>query len=156
MDLGREKNEGVNEKDTLNNPEINQKAEGKIFEGLDQSHIKTDFLRVFNFDSPNQLIEIVTHEYMSRCEFSGIPDYGTLKIWYYPDAGKALELKSLKYYIISYINILIFQEKSLKRIYKDLKDILKTERLKVDLVYRTRGGFDVTCSEGSLEKKTKK
>lgn len=143
MDIDRES--------TLNDPNINQKAEGKIFAGSPQTAIKSDELRVFNFDSPNQLIEIVTHEYSSRCEFSGIPDGGTLKVKYYPTGGVAVELKALKYYMISFRDVLIFQERACKRIYADLRQILKTEKLLVELVYNTRGGFDVTCSEGSLD-----
>lgn len=142
MDIDREA--------TLNDPGINQKAEGKIFAGSPQTAIKSDELRVFDFDSPDQLINIVTNEFSARCEFSGIPDQATLRIKYYPTTGKAVELKSLKYYMISFRDVLIFQERACKRIYADLKKILNTDKLLVELIYNTRGGFDVTCSEGSL------
>lgn len=142
MDIDRE--------GTLNDPAINQKAEGKIFPGLPQSEIKTDFLRTFEFNSPEQLIIIETKEYSSLCEYSGLPDGGTLKIEYYPTAGKAVELKSLKYFMVSMRNVLIFQERAAKRIYNDLKNLLETERIKVTLTYNIRGGFDVVCIEGTL------
>lgn len=142
MDIDRE--------ETLHNPEIGQKAEGKIFPGFPQSDIKTDFLKTFLFDSPEQLITIETKEFSALCEYSGLPDSATLKIEYYPTGGKAVELKALKYYIVSFRQILIFQEKAAKRIYNDMKNILETEKIRVTLIYNIRGGFDVTSVEGSL------
>lgn len=125
-------------------------AEGKRFVFLDESHIKPEFLETFEFDSPNQLITTETREFSAVCPFSGLPDYAYLKIEYYPEGGKCVELRSLKYYIISFRNVGIYQEAATKRIYDDLKNILQTHRLKVTTIYNTRGGFDTTCVEGSL------
>ncbi|MCB0293572.1 MAG: NADPH-dependent 7-cyano-7-deazaguanine reductase QueF, partial [Calditrichaeota bacterium] len=72
---------------------------------------------------------------------------------YYPEGGKCMELKSLKYYIISFRNVGIYQEAATKRIYDDLKQLLQTNRLRVTTIYKTRGGFDTTCIEGRLEEK---
>lgn len=140
----------IDRQSTLKDAGINQKAEGKIFPGLPQSEIKSNELRVFKFNCPQQLIVIETHEYVSKCEYSGISDFGTLKIEYYPTAGRCLELKALKYYMLSFQQILIFQEKALKRIFTDLKKITKSSSIKVTLTYRTRGGFDTTCTIGKL------
>ncbi|MCK6622170.1 MAG: NADPH-dependent 7-cyano-7-deazaguanine reductase QueF [Calditrichaceae bacterium] len=126
-------------------------AEGKTFEFLDESHLRPDFLETFDFDSPGQLIITETREFSAVCPFSGLPDYAYLKIEYYPEGGKCVELKSLKYYIISFRNVGIYQEAATKRIYRDLKKLLQTPRLRVTTVYNTRGGFDTTCIEGSLE-----
>ena len=71
--------------------------EGKIFDFWDESHIRPDFLETFDFDSPDQLIITETREFSAVCPFSGLPDYAYLKIEYYPDGGKCVELKSLKY-----------------------------------------------------------
>ncbi len=127
------------------------KAEGKTFEFLDESHIRTDFLETFPFDSPRQLIVTETREFSAVCPFSGLPDYAYLKIEYYPEGGRCVELKSLKYYIISFRNVGIYQEAATKRIYHDLKTVLATNKLRVTTVYNTRGGFDTTCVEGRLE-----
>lgn len=124
--------------------------EGKTFEFLDESHLRPDFLETFDFDSPGQLIITETREFSAVCPFSGLPDYAYLKIEYYPEGGKCVELKSLKYYIISFRNVGIYQEAATKRIYRDLKKLLQTPRLRVTTVYNTRGGFDTTCIEGSL------
>jgi len=56
----------------------------------------------------------------------------------------------LKYYFISFRMVGIFQEGVTKRIYADLRKTLATNRLKVTTIYNTRGGFDTTCSEGTL------
>ncbi len=126
-------------------------AEGKIFEFLDESHIQSEYLETFDFDSPKQLIITETDEFSAVCPFSGLPDYAFLKIEYYPEGGKCVELKSLKYYIISYRNVGIYQEAATKRIYEDLKKVLQTEKIRITTIYNTRGGFDTTCIEGGLD-----
>jgi len=127
-------------------------AEGRSFEYLDESHVNPEFLETFNFDSPNQLISTETDEFSAVCPFSGLPDIAYIKIEYQPDGGKCVELKSLKYYFVSFRNVGIFQEAVTKRIYIDLQNILDTSRLKITTIYNTRGGFDTTCVEGSLFK----
>ncbi len=126
------------------------KAEGKIFDFVDESNIRPDFLETFEFDSPDQLIITETDEFSAVCPFSGLPDLAYIKIEYHPDGGKCVELKSLKYYFISFRNVGIFQEAVTKRIYDDLKIVLETDHLQVTTIYNTRGGFDTTCIEGSL------
>jgi 7-cyano-7-deazaguanine reductase len=126
-------------------------AEGKKFDFVGESHIRPDYLETFAFDSPNQYIMTETREFSAVCPFSGLPDLAYVKVEYYPDGAKCVELKSLKYYFISFRNVGIFQEAATKRIYEDLKKVLGTERLRVTTVYNTRGGFDTTCIEGSLE-----
>jgi len=125
-------------------------AEGRIFEYESPDNVRTDFLETFDFDSPDQYIKTETAELIAACPFSGLPDIGRLIIEYYPDGGKCIELKSLKYYVVSFRNVGLFQEGVTQRIYRDLKATLSTNRLKVTTVYNTRGGFDTTCSEGTL------
>ena len=127
------------------------KAEGKQFEFLDESHINPGFLETFDFDSPNQLITTETDEFSAVCPFSGLPDLAYVKIEYHPDGGKCVELKSLKYYFISFRNVGIYQEGVTKKIFGDLKEILDTSKLRVTTIYNTRGGFDTTCVEGNLD-----
>ncbi|HDZ90077.1 MAG: NADPH-dependent 7-cyano-7-deazaguanine reductase QueF [Deltaproteobacteria bacterium] len=126
------------------------KADGKIFEFEGPESIRTDFLETFEFESPNQYIKTETGEFIASCPFSGLPDTGRLIVEYYPEGGKCIELKSLKYYIVSFRSVGLFQEGVTKRIYDDLKTALSTNRLKVTTVYNTRGGFDTTCVEGRL------
>ena len=126
------------------------KAEGRKFDYGSEDLIDPSYLETFPFDSPDQYIVTETDEFSAVCPFSGLPDYAYLKIEYYPEGGKCLELKSLKYYIVSFRNVGIYQEAVTKRIYGDLKIRLKTNRLQVTTIYNTRGGFDTTCTEGAL------
>ena len=80
-----------------------------------------------------------------------LPDLSYVKIEYYPEGRKCIELKSLKYYFISFRNVGIYQEAATKRIYDDLQSVLKTRRLMVTTLYNVRGGFETTCVEGSLD-----
>ena len=128
------------------------KAQGKKFTFDTVDKIRPDYLETFNFDSKDQYIITKTKEFSAVCPFSGLPDLAKVIIEYYPDGGKCVELKSLKYYFISFRNVGIYQEAVTQRIYFDLKNVLNTQRLKVTSVYNTRGGFDTTCIEGDLEK----
>lgn len=125
-------------------------AEGAVFEFDSVDKIKTDFLETFEFDSPNQYILTETDELAAVCPFSGLPDQGQLKIEYYPEGGKCIELKSLKYYMISFRNVGLYQEGLTKRMYEDLKNVLQTNRIRITTIYLPRGGYKTTCIEGSL------
>lgn len=127
------------------------KAEGKILQFEGPEAIRPDYLETFDFDGPEQYIITETDEFSAVCPFSGLPDLGYVKIEYYPTGGKCVELKSLKYYLISFRNVGLYQEEATRRIYQDLKALLGTQRLQVTCIYNTRGGFDTTCVEGSLE-----
>ncbi|MDP6532497.1 MAG: preQ(1) synthase [Candidatus Marinimicrobia bacterium] len=127
------------------------KAEGKSFEFESEDQVRPDYLETFEFNSPDQYICTETAEFSAVCPFSGLPDIADVIIEYYPTGGKCVELKSLKYYFISFRNVGIYQEAATKRIYKDLKSVLSTDKLQVTTLYNTRGGFDTTCIEGSLD-----
>jgi 7-cyano-7-deazaguanine reductase len=128
------------------------RAEGKEFKFDAVDKIRPDYLETFDFDSKDQYIITKTKEFSAVCPFSGLPDLAKIIIEYYPDGGKCVELKSLKYYFISFRNVGIYQEAVTQKIYSDLKNALNTQRLKVTSVYNTRGGFNTTCIEGDLEK----
>ena len=125
-------------------------AEGKKFDFLGIEAIRTDFLETFKFASPDQYIKTETSEFGVVCPFSGLPDYGNLTIEYYPEGGKCIELKSLKYYIVTFRNVGLYQEGVTQRIYQDLKEVLGTTRIKITTVYQPRGGFNTTCIEGAI------
>ena len=116
-----------------------------------RDRINTDFLETFSFNSPNQYIMTETDEFSAVCPFSGLPDISYVKIEYYPKGGKCIELKSLKYYFVSFRNVGIYQEAATKRIYDDLQSTLKTNQLMVTTLYNIRGGFETTCIEGTLD-----
>ena len=126
------------------------KAEGKTFDFLDETHIDPQLIEVCDFDSPEQYIKSETDEFSAVCPFSGLPDIAYIKIEYHPTGGKCVELKSLKYYFVSFRNVGIYQEAATKRIYNDLRSALRTDKLQVTTIYNIRGGFETTCIEGSL------
>ncbi|MBU3914207.1 preQ(1) synthase [bacterium] len=125
-------------------------AEGMVFPFDGPEKIRTDFLETFEFDSPKQFILTETDEFSAVCPFSGLPDYARLTIEYYPEGGKCVELKSLKYYMISFRNVGLYQEGVTKRIYDDLKTLLETNKIRVTTDYNPRGGFHTVCSEGEV------
>ncbi|MEP0545445.1 MAG: preQ(1) synthase [Rhodothermales bacterium] len=90
-------------------------------------------------------------EFSALCPFSGLPDFGTLRIEYVPGSW-LLELKSLKYYLISWRNIGAAQEDITALMYEDLHRWLgDPERLVVTTVYNVRGGINTTCTVDSRE-----
>ncbi|MCZ6472501.1 MAG: preQ(1) synthase [SAR324 cluster bacterium] len=119
-------------------------AEGRIFDFEKEDKIGTGLLEVFPYEGPRQKICYETAEFSAVCPYSGLPDYARLSLEYIPDAS-ILELKSLKYYIVSFRNVGIFQESATARIYNDLWALLQPQWLCVTTVYNTRGGIDATC-----------
>ena len=124
--------------------------DGLTFDYHDESKINSDLLEIFDFKSPKQYIKTETDEFSAVCPFSGLPDISYVKIEYFPTGGKCVELKSLKYYFVSFRNVGIYQEAATKKIFEDLCSVLDTKQLMVTTIYNIRGGFETTCVEGSL------
>lgn len=90
-------------------------------------------------------------EFSALCPFSGLPDYGILRIEYIP-GSYILELKSLKYYILSWRHIGVAQEDVTAYIYKDILDQLQdAQYLKITTLYNVRGGINTSCVVDSRE-----
>ncbi len=119
-------------------------AEGLSLPFESESAIRVDFLETFPYEGARQRVRYETSEWSCVCPFSGLPDYGRLVIDYIPD-GHIVELKSLKYYIVSYRNIGIYQEPVTNRLFQDLKTLLAPQYLRIETIYNTRGGIDTTC-----------
>lgn len=128
-------------------------AEGKRipFESTDK--IDTAVLEVFLYEGPRQRITCSTNEFSAVCPYSGLPDIATIIIDYVPKQ-KCIELKSLKYYYLSYRNVGIYQEPATSRIYEDLFKCLEPHSLSVKVTYQTRGGIDTTTSITSEDQKS--
>ena len=134
----------------LVDPKVGQVAEGKTLPFVDESYIQTNELKTFDFESKTQKIKIETDEFSAVCPFSGLPDIATLIIEYYPK-GKAVELKALKYYLMSYRMVGIYKEEFTKIIFEDLKSVLGHNQITITSLYNTRGGMDVTCVESGVK-----
>jgi 7-cyano-7-deazaguanine reductase len=120
------------------------KAEGMKFKFEPESRINARLLETIKYTGGKQIIEYKTKEFSAVCPFSGLPDIAEVIIRYIP-SDKIIELKSLKYYYISFRNVGIYQEKATDRIFNDLKKLLKPEYLYLETVYNTRGGIDAKC-----------
>ena len=122
------------------------------YEGLDQQlPAKTEevidpgLLLTFQYDYPGQdaQVEIDTDEFTAVCPWTGLPDYGTLTISYVPGRS-CIELKSLKYYLLSYRDVGIVQEHAANRILNDLAAACNPKSMTVFLDYKVRGGLHTT------------
>lgn len=104
--------------------------------------IRPDCLITFPYEYPGGGAEVTieTEEFTALCPWTGMPDFGTLTVRYAPD-GLAVELKSLKYYLLSYRSVGILQENAANRILGDLVAACRPERMTVTLDYRVRGGL---------------
>jgi 7-cyano-7-deazaguanine reductase len=120
-------------------------AEGKTLPFTGPEAIDSGVLETFEYDGPTQEIVTETNEFSAVCPYSGLPDYARLTVTYSPDR-KCVELKSLKYYIISFRSVGIFQEQATARIAADLFRTLAPKSLVVKTVYHVRGGFETTCT----------
>ncbi len=120
-------------------------AEGRTVPFTGPEAIDVAVLETFAYEGPEQEIVTETREFSAVCPFSGLPDYALLRITYTP-SDRCVELKSLKYYILSYRNVGIYQEHATARLAEDLFRLLEPKRLVVSTVYNVRGGFETTCS----------
>ena len=104
--------------------------------------IKPGCLFDFDYENPEQPAEVVidTDEFTAVCPWTGLPDQGTLQISYMPD-NKCVELKSLKYYLLSFRDVGILQEHAANRILRDLVTLCEPRQMKVMLDYNIRGGL---------------
>jgi 7-cyano-7-deazaguanine reductase len=109
--------------------------------------IDTNCLLAFDYEYPEQDAEVVidTEEFTAVCPWTGLPDFGTLTIRYVP-ARLCIELKSLKYYLLSYRSVGIVQEHAANRILHDLVHACQPRRMTVTLDYKVRGGLHTTVT----------
>ena len=109
--------------------------------------IDTACLLTFSYpaDGAPQEIVIDTDEFTALCPWTGLPDYGTLVVRYVPQR-QCLELKSLKYYLLSYRDVGIVQEHATDRILRDLVAVCQPLKMIVTLDYKVRGGLHTVTS----------
>jgi len=104
-------------------------------------------LETFPYEYPGKdiVINIDTDEFTAVCPWSGLPDFATIRIDYIP--GKLIiELRSLKYYLLSYRNVGIYQEHLVNRLLEDLVRCAKPKWMKISADYKVRGGIHTVAS----------
>lgn len=99
-----------------------------------------------------QDVEIVntTDEFTSVCPFSGLPDFARVTISYTPNRY-CIELRSLKYYLLSYRNVGIWYEHLVNRMLEDLVKACAPKRMKIVIECNARGGIRSTVTAEYME-----
>lgn len=128
------------------------------FKALDKSvpfkgpeAIDADCLECFEYEYAGKpvgdSVEIVTEtdEFTSVCPFSGLPDFARVTIVYTPNK-LCLELRSLKYYLMSYRDVGIWYEHLVNRMLEDLVRACAPKRMKVIVACNPRGGLSSTVT----------
>ena len=112
-----------------------------------EASIDGDCLLTFEYDYSGQDTEVAidTDEFTAVCPWTGLPDLGTLTITYVPGRS-CIELKSLKYYLMSYRNVGIVQEHAANHILNDLVASCEPVRMTVMLDYKVRGGLHTSVT----------
>ncbi len=112
-----------------------------------EASIDVDCLLTFEYEYTGQDTEVAidTDEFTAVCPWTGLPDLGTLTITYVPGRS-CIELKSLKYYLMSYRNVGIVQEHAANRILNDLVASCEPVRMTVMLDYKVRGGLHTSVT----------
>ncbi len=102
-------------------------------------------IEVFENKYPDReyYITHVNEEFTSLCPKTGLPDFGVITIEYSPNI-LCLELKSLKYYFLSFRDKGIFYEAVINQILDDLVDACKPNYMSVTGKFSTRGGMNST------------
>lgn len=123
------------------NPELKAKIKGLTMEYKDTPQPEL----LIPIPNPNPGVDykltITSPEFTSLCPLAPTqPDFATIKIEYYPNE-KVVELKSLKFYLVSFRNVCIFHEAVVGKILQDLVDILQPHRMIVTGSFTVRGGI---------------
>ena len=79
-------------------------------------------------------------EFTSVCPKTGLPDFGEICITYVPD-DRCIELKSLKYYLMSFRNQGIYYENVTNQILDDLVSLCEPRHMTVIGDFSVRGGI---------------
>jgi 7-cyano-7-deazaguanine reductase len=109
-------------------------------------------LETFPNPRPERNYEILIDcpEFTSVCPKTGLPDFGTIRISYVPDA-QCVELKSLKYYLVGFRNKGIFYEAVTNQILDDLVALLQPRRMTVVGDFSARGGMKTSVTATFLK-----
>ncbi|MBR48778.1 MAG: NADPH-dependent 7-cyano-7-deazaguanine reductase QueF [Chloroflexi bacterium] len=112
-----------------------------------EKSIRNDLLLGFDYEYPQSGAEVTidSDEFTAVCPLTGLPDFGTLFIKYVPK-NLLIELKSLKYYLLSYTSVGIVQEHAANKILNDLIEKYDPVSITVELDYKIRGGLHTVVS----------
>jgi 7-cyano-7-deazaguanine reductase len=133
------------------------KVMDRRYDVADVSAIDTKALDTFPYEYAGKdiVIDIETDEFTAVCPWSGLPDFAIITVHYIPNT-LCLELRSYKYYLLSYRNVGIYQEHAVNRILQDLVKCCKPKWMQVVADYNLRGGVHtVTTVEWGKKPKSR-
>ena len=99
----------------------------------------------YEYQEKDIVIDIETSEFTAVCPWSGLPDFGSIKVNYIPNK-LILELRSFKYYLLSYRAVGIYQEHVVNRILNDIVKCCKPKWMQIIVDYAIRGGVHTVAS----------
>ena len=91
---------------------------------------------------------LVSHLLKSNCLITSQPDWGSVQIHY---VGKRLNREKLLRYLVSFREHNEFHEQCVERIFTDLMQFAKPEKLTVYARYTRRGGLDINPFRSNFE-----
>lgn len=91
---------------------------------------------------------LVSHLLKSNCLITSQPDWGSVQIRY---VGKKLDREKLLRYLVSFREHNEFHEQCVERIFCDLMQFAKPEKLTVYARYTRRGGLDINPFRSNFE-----
>ena len=92
---------------------------------------------------------LVSHLLKSNCLITSQPDWGSVQIHY---VGKRLNREKLLRYLVSFREHNEFHEQCVERIFTDLMQFAKPEKLTVYARYTRRGGLDINPFRSNFER----
>ncbi len=123
-------------------------------ECIDEQDIQIDHYR-FSADylqncANGEMVEetLVSHLLKSNCLITSQPDWGSIQIHY---VGKKLDREKLLRYLISFREHNEFHEQCVERIFCDLMQFARPEKLTVYARYTRRGGLDINPFRSNFE-----
>ncbi|MDD5504406.1 MAG: preQ(1) synthase [Candidatus Omnitrophica bacterium] len=126
------------------------------YEGLQNNirKIRTPAIEVWDnqYKDRRYTVYIRTDEFSCICPKTGLPDIADISIEYVPDRH-CVELKSFKFYLVSFRNIGIFHEHVANRILDDFVKACRPLCAKITAVFKSRGGIQTTV--GSVYEKNR-
>ncbi|MFZ6752124.1 NADPH-dependent 7-cyano-7-deazaguanine reductase QueF [Undibacterium sp. Dicai25W] len=120
-----------------------QELEGRLLDRLDievDTYTPNPALLSANHDEAPVEETLLSHLLKSNCLVTGQPDWGSVQIRY---VGSQIDQESLLRYLIGFRNHNEFHEQCVERIFVDIMQHCKPQKLAVYARYTRRGGLDI-------------
>ena len=126
-----------------------EKVKRSSYEGLQEGirQLQAPEIEVWENQYPDRdyIVQLEAPEFTCLCPKTGLPDFATIRIQYKPDKW-CVELKSFKYYILSYRQLGIFHEHAVNKILEDFVKACHPRWVKITGEFNMRGGIKTTIS----------